>query len=152
MYLFLLVIFRINGKRSLAQITTFDAVLLLIISEAIQQAMIDGDNSLTNAFLIVLTLVGTDLVLSFLTLRFRALDKLVNDVPLVLVENGVVHHDRLRRARVSLDDVLENARTIHGLERMEQIKYAVLERDGHISIIPSWVPWVTARATTEGSR
>ncbi|HEX5499408.1 MAG TPA: hypothetical protein VFX03_09285, partial [Thermomicrobiales bacterium] len=59
-YIVVLVVFRINGKRSLAQITTFDFVLLLIIAEAIQQALIDVDYSMTNAFLIVLTLLGLD--------------------------------------------------------------------------------------------
>ncbi len=135
-YGFLLVLFRITGKRSLAQITTFDAVLLLIISEAIQQALIDGDESMTNAFLLVLTLLGADVLLSVLTMRWRMLDRLVNDAPLVLVEDGRLLEDRLKKARVGLDDILERARELEGLERLDQIKYAVLERSGGISVVP----------------
>ncbi len=137
----LLVIFRISGKRSLAQITTFDAVLLLIISEALQQAMIDNDNSMTNGLLVVMTLLGADVLFSLITMRSSRVDKFVNDVPLVLVENGQVLQDALRKSRVSEDDILEMGRHLHGVERMEQIKYAVLERGGQISVIPRYVNW-----------
>lgn len=143
-YLFLLLVFRSTGKRSLAEITSFDAVLLLIISEAIQQALIDTDNSMTNAFLIVLTLVGSDLILQKLALHSERIDKLLNGAPLVLVEDGRVLHDRMRNVRVSEDDIMEEARAAHGLERMEQVKYAVLERSGGITVVPKYVPWTLA--------
>jgi uncharacterized membrane protein YcaP (DUF421 family) len=135
-YLVLLVLFRIVGKRSLAQITTFDFVLLLIISEAIQQAMIDTDNSMMNAALLVITLLGIDVALSLLKGRSSTLEKLVDDVPLVLVEDGRPIQDRMRNARVDEEDILASARINQGLERMDQIKYAVLERSGGISVIP----------------
>ncbi len=134
-YAVLLVLFRIVGKRTLAEITTFDFVLLLIISEATQQAMIDNDNSMTNAFLIIMTLLGLDIGLSLLGRRFRIVDRLVDDVPLVLVEDGRVLKDRMTKSRVDETDILQSARQ-EGLERMDQIKYAVLERSGGISIIP----------------
>lgn len=135
-YLVLLVLFRITGKRSLAQVTTFDFVLLLIVSEAIQQALIGTDNSMTNAFLLVLTLLGLDIGLSLLKQRSPALDKLVDDVPIVLVEDGKPLRERLEKARVDETDILQSARQLQGLERMDQIKYAVLERSGGISIVP----------------
>ncbi len=135
-YAVLLVLFRIVGKRTLAEITTFDFVLLLIISEATQQAMIDNDNSMTNAFLIITTLLGLDIGLSLLGRRFRIVDRLVDDVPLVLVEDGRVLKDRMTKSRVDETDILQSARQLQGLERMDQIKYAVLERSGGISIIP----------------
>jgi uncharacterized membrane protein YcaP (DUF421 family) len=135
-YLVLLELFRISGKRSLAQITTFDFVLLLIVAEAIQQAMIDADNSMTNAFLVVVTLLGIDIALSLLKGRSRLLEKLIDDVPLVLVEDGRPLKERMDKARVDESDILTSARELQGLERMDQIKYAVLERSGGISIIP----------------
>jgi uncharacterized membrane protein YcaP (DUF421 family) len=135
-YLVLLVLFRISGKRSLAQITTFDFVLLLIVAEAIQQAMIDADNSMTNAFLVVVTLLSIDIALSLLKGRSRLLEKLIDDVPLVLVEDGRPLKERMDKARVDESDILTSARELQGLERMDQIKYAVLERSGGISIIP----------------
>ncbi len=135
-YLVLLLLFRIAGKRSLAQITTFDFVLLLIVSEAIQQAMIDDDNSMTNAFLIVVTLLGLDIAISLVKQRSSAFERLVDDVPLVIVEDGRPLRDRMSKARVDEDDILASARELQRLERMDQIKYAVLERGGGITIIP----------------
>lgn len=135
-YLTLLLIFRVAGKRSLAQITTFDFVLLLIVAEAVQPALADGDDSMTNSFLLVLTLVGLDIGLSLLKGKLPGLEKLIDDVPLVLVEDGKPIAERLRKARVDEEDILTSARQLQGLERMDQIKYAVLERSGGISVIP----------------
>lgn len=135
-YIVLMVLFRIAGKRSLAEVTTFDLVLLLIISEATQQAMIDNDNSMTNAFLLVVTLIGMNILFSVLARRWKAFGKLVEDVPLIIVENGKALQDRMNRERVGEDEVMEAARELHGLERLEQVRYAILERNGHITIIP----------------
>lgn len=135
-YLILMVLFRIMGTRALAQITTFDFILLLIISETTQQAMVGQDFSLTNAFLAIVTLVMLDLGLSLLKSKFPRLEKWLEGLPLVIVENGVPLKERMERARVDESDVLAAARETQGLERMEQIKYAVLERSGGISIIP----------------
>src|SRR5688572_10907335 len=100
-YVVLLVLFRIAGKRSLAEVTTFDLVLLLIISEATQQAMIDNDNSMTNALLLVVTLIGMNILFSLLARRWPGFGKLIDDVPLVIVEDGKLLQDRMHRERVS---------------------------------------------------
>jgi uncharacterized membrane protein YcaP (DUF421 family) len=136
-YLVLLLIFRLTGKRTLSQITTFDLVLLLIIGEATQQALLGDNYSITNALLVIVTLVVIDLVLAQLKQRSRRLDKWIDGVPLVIVENGRPLKDRMAKVRVDESDVLTAARETQGLERMEQIKYAVLERSGGISIIPA---------------
>ncbi len=135
-YFFLLFIFRLSGKRSIAQITTFDLILLLIISEATQQALLGQDFSLTNAFLVILTLVGIDIGLSLLKQRSPRFEKILEDEPLIIVEEGRPLLDRMKKVRVDEEDVLIAARVLQGLERMDQIKYAVLERNGGISIIP----------------
>lgn len=135
-YVILLLIFRISGKRSLAQITTFDFVLLLIISEATQQAMLGNDFSMTNATIVILTLVGLDVGLSIMQHRFATFGKWVDSVPLVLVSDGEVQQDRIQKLRITEGDILAAAREKQGLERMEQVKYAVLERTGSISIVP----------------
>ena len=135
-YFFLLLIFRLSGKRSIAQITTFDLILLLIISEATQQALLGQDFSLTNAFLVIVTLVGIDIGLSLLKQRSPRIEKILEDEPLIIVEDGRPLLDRMKKVRVDEEDVLIAARVLQGLERMDQIKYAVLERNGGISIIP----------------
>jgi uncharacterized membrane protein YcaP (DUF421 family) len=136
-FVFLLLVFRVTGKRSLAQITTFDFVLLLIIGEATQQALLGDDFSVMNAWIVIATLMGLDLLLSQLKHRFPRLDPVIDSVPLVVVADGKLIEERAGHERVDLEDVLAAAREKHGLERLEQIKYAVLERSGGISIIPA---------------
>jgi len=135
-YFFILALIRLTGKRTLSQLTTFDFVLLLIIGEATQQALIGEDYSLTNALTVMLTLIGLESGLSLLKRRFGRLEKILDGVPVVLVDHGRPLTDRLERTRLDESDILAAAREAQGLERMEQIKYAVLERDGKISVVP----------------
>jgi uncharacterized membrane protein YcaP (DUF421 family) len=135
-YFALLLILRGSGKRSLAQITTFDLVLVLILGESAQQALIGEDYSITSGLLVIATLVGIDMTLSFLQERSTRLSRWLDGVPLVIVEDGQLLHDRMRKSRIDEREVLTAARERQGLERMDQIKYAVLERSGGISVIP----------------
>ena len=118
------------------KIISVDFVLLLIISEATQNAMIGNDYSVTNGFLVILTLVGLDILFSFMKQRFPTMERYVDGLPLVLVDQGRPQKELMNRARVDEKDILASAREKHGLERMEQIKYAILETNGMISIIP----------------
>jgi uncharacterized membrane protein YcaP (DUF421 family) len=136
-YLFVFVVFRILGKRSLKDITVFDFVLLLIISETTTDALIGEDYSLTACFIMVSTLVGIDYVFSKIKEKSRWFEVVSEGAPLVIVDKGKPLKVRMEKSRVDEADVMEAARLMHGLERMEQIKYAVLERDGSISIIPN---------------
>lgn len=129
------VLFRFAGKRSLAQITTFDFVLLLAFGESSQQALLGTDFSLPNAFVIILTLLGIDFALWVLKGKMPPLEKLIDAVPLVLVE-GRLLTERMVRARVDENAILASARQSPGLERMDQIESAVLERHGGISMVP----------------
>lgn len=134
-YVFMLLVFRVAGRRTLGQMTSFDFVLLLIVAEATQQALLGEDFSLTNAVLVISTLIGIDIALSVLKDRSPRVDRLIDGLPLVILENGKPFEDRMRRARIDVSDILESARENQRLERLEQIKYAVLERSGNISII-----------------
>ena len=135
-YAFVLVVFRISGRRTLAQMTPFDFVLLLIIGEATQQALLGDDFSVTNAFIVIASLVSIDIGLSLLKEHIPSLGKALDGVPTVLVEDGKPLRERMKMARVDEYDILEAARQSQGLERMDQIKYAVLEVGGSISIVP----------------
>ena len=135
-YLFVYIIFRILGKRSLAEITTFDFVLLLIISETTTDALVGEDYSLMASFIMISTLVGVDLVLTFTKGKWKWFEKISDGAPLVIVDKGVPLKKRMKKSKVDEEDILEAARNLHGLEKMEQVKYAVLEKDGSISIIP----------------
>jgi uncharacterized membrane protein YcaP (DUF421 family) len=135
-YVFLLAVMRLSGRRTLAQMTPFDLVLLLIVAETTQQALLGEDFSLVNAFILILTLCVTDILLSFAKQSSTRVATLIDGTPTVLVSLGKVDEAALRRARVSIEDILESARSQHGLERLDQIKFAVLEVGGGISIIP----------------
>lgn len=135
-YGFLLLIFRISGKQTLSQMTSFDLVLLLIISETTQQAMVDSDHSVTNAFLLIITLVGTTILLAALKQWSPKLELILDGQPVVVVDNGKLLKETMNKSRVDEEDIMASARKSHGLERLDQIKYAILERDGGISIIP----------------
>jgi len=135
-YAFLLVIFRVAGNRTLAQTTSFDFVLLLIISETTQQAMVDTDHSITNAFLLIITLVGVSIFMSVLKIRFPRLEKWIDGLPVIVLEHGKLMHDRMKKIRIDEADILSSARMYHGLERLDQIKYAIVEHSGEITIVP----------------
>jgi uncharacterized membrane protein YcaP (DUF421 family) len=135
-YLFVLVVFRISGKRSLSQITTFDFILLLIIGEATQQALLGNDFSIINACVVIGTLITLESVFSWLEGRWPALGRVMGSLPVVVLENGKLLEDRARREGVTVSEILAAGREKHGLERLDQFKYAILERHGGISVVP----------------
>lgn len=135
-YAFLLLIFRVFGKRSLAQITTFDFVMLLIIAETTQQALLGDDFSVTNSCILIATLFVLDTALQYVKQRSRWFDRLSEGVPLIILKDGKPIEDRMKASRVDTYDILSSARELQGIERLDQIQYAILEKDGQISIIP----------------
>ncbi|KFN50184.1 DUF421 domain-containing protein [Arenimonas composti] len=135
-YLFLLVVFRVGGRRTLAEMTPFDLALVLIVAEAASQALIGEDFSVINAFVVVATLFVLERLFARVKQHSKAADRWLDGVPTVLVDDGEVLQERLQRSHVDRADILEAARAAHGLANFAQIRYAVLERDGSISVIP----------------
>ncbi|EFQ62925.1 hypothetical protein PFWH6_3370 [Pseudomonas fluorescens WH6] len=132
----MLVLFKIAGRRSLAELTTFDLVLLMVIGEATQQALLGEDFSLTNAILVIVTLIAIDIGFSLVKQRSRWFARLLDGGPTIVVEHGRVLVERLKQARLDESDILEAARSAQGIVEIEQIKFAILERNGKISVIP----------------
>lgn len=135
MYLLLMVVLKIAGRRTLLEMTSFDLILLLIISEATQQALLGNDFSVTGASLTIITLIVVDILFGMVKSRFPRVDRLIDGTAMILVEEGEVMSGRARRAGISIDDIMTAARS-QGLERFDQIKFAILEKNGKISIIP----------------
>jgi uncharacterized membrane protein YcaP (DUF421 family) len=135
-YLFVWLIFRITGKRTLAEITTFDAVLLLIISETTQAALVDNDNSFTNSALLILSMLGLDVFFSCVKQRFPTVEKVMDGTPLLIVNRGELQREAMERERVDERDILHAARDLQGLGTLAEIEYAILEQTGEITIIP----------------
>ncbi len=135
-YVFLLILFRIAGKRALSEMSNFEFVLLLVVGEATQQAVLGNDFSIIDAYLVIMTLVGLQILLTVLKQRSERLKRLLDGLPVVIVEDGRPIKERLDPLRVGEDAIMEAARELQGLERMDQIKYAVMESTGTITIIP----------------
>ena len=135
-YLLLLVILRLAGRRTLGELTAFDFVLLLIIGEATQQALLGEDFSLNRAVLVVVTLAVLQVVFSVLKERVPALGSWTDAVPVVVVADGRCLRDRMREARIDERDIMEAARGVQGVERLDQIAYAMVESRGGITIVP----------------
>ncbi|BCG08536.1 MULTISPECIES: DUF421 domain-containing protein [Buttiauxella] len=135
-YLILMVVFKIAGRRALLQMTSFDLILLLIISEATQQALLGDDFSVTGAMLTIVTLIVVDMLFGLIKKYLPGADDFLDNTPVILVENGYLFQDKMKKADISCDDILLTARVDHGITRLAEIKFAILERNGHISIIP----------------
>lgn len=135
-YFILLVLFRLTGRRSLHQITTFDLVLLLVIGEVTQPALVGDDMSVTTAVIAIVTLLLFDVVFSLIKRDVPFADRVLDGQPTLLVLRGVPLRREMRMARVDLSDVMQAARERQGIVQLEEIGMAVLEVGGAISIIP----------------
>lgn len=135
-YVIMLIVMRLSGRRTVAQLTPFDFVLLLIVAETTQQALLGDDFSIMNATILILTLFSVDIALSYVKQWFPRAELLMDGTPTVLVSDGEVDTHALKSARVGIEDILTAARQQQGLYRLDQIKFAVLEADGAISIVP----------------
>ncbi|SNY79634.1 DUF421 domain-containing protein [Enterobacter sp. CC120223-11] len=135
-YLILVLVFKIAGRRALLQMTSFDLILLLIISEATQQGLLGNDFSVTGASLCIITLIVMDMLFGKIKKYLPGAVEMIDGTAVVLVENGVLLRDKMKMADISEDDIMVSARNNQGLTGLADIKFAILESNGHISIIP----------------
>ncbi|OHV84848.1 DUF421 domain-containing protein [Rhizobium sp. LCM 4573] len=136
MYLVLLLIIRLSGRRTLSQMTPFDLVLTLMISETTQQAMVGEDHSIANAVILIVTLVASDILLSYVKRWWPTVGKAIDGVPTMLIVEGQVDERALQRSRIEMTDIMEAARQSQGIPKQSEIRFAILEASGRISIIP----------------
>jgi uncharacterized membrane protein YcaP (DUF421 family) len=134
-YLFLLLAFRIAGKRELGQMTPFDLIVLLTISNVLQNAMIGPDTSLGGGLIGAAAMIGLNGVLARVTFRFPRLARILNGEPTVLIENGQTNSANLRREVMTVEE-LQRALRKHDLdwEDLPRIERAMLELDGTVTI------------------
>ena len=133
-YLFLLVSFRLAGKRLLGQLSAFDLVVLLIISNVLQNAAIGDDTSLGGGLLGTFVIIGLNWLFARLTYRHKRLQRLVENVPTVLVRHGEVLHANLDREHMSMAE-LRAALRKEGVASMSEVRWAILEEDGRVSVV-----------------
>jgi uncharacterized membrane protein YcaP (DUF421 family) len=134
LYVFIVFLMRITGRRELSTLTPFDLVLLIVLGDAIQQGLTQDDYSVTGAIIAVSTLAVMQVVTSYVSYRFRPLRKILKGDPIILVENGKLLNQNLRRERLTADDVAEQMRA-QQIAVFDEVKWAILESNGTISFI-----------------
>ena len=134
-YVFLIVILRVTGRRQVGQLAPFDLVLLLVLSNAVQNSMNGGDNSLLGGLVSAATLVALNWVVGVLTYRSKRLEALIEGRPQVLIHNGSLFEDVMRNARLTHHE-LNAALRRGGCATVEDVHTAILENNGSISVTP----------------
>lgn len=133
--IFLLIGFRLLGKRELAQLTVYDLAMLMALANAVQNAMTGGKGALGNGLVVSSAVLATAWVITQVIGRRPALERSIIGTPTVLINDGTVLVGRLRHERISKEALLAAVRA-HGLEKADEVRLAVLEVDGSISIVP----------------
>ena len=133
-YLFLVAVIRISGKREVGQMSVLELVVILIISDAVQNSMVGENTTIWGGLVAVLTLIGLDFLLKAVTRRSRRLRRAIEGEPRLLIRDGRVLGRALEEEKIELSEVRAALRE-HGIERVDDVRMAVLETDGSISVI-----------------
>ncbi len=133
-YVGLLVFIRLSGKRSIGQFTPFDMVLLVLLGNAVQNALLGSDDSVGGGLLLAATLIGLNWCVGAATARSPRLESLIEGEPVLLARDGTVFHQVLRRQMISHAD-FDKAMREYGIERIDDLQLAFLETDGKITIV-----------------
>lgn len=134
-YVFLILLLQVTGKRQIGQMTPFDLVLLLILSNAVQNSMNGGDNSITGGMISATTLVAINSLTGWLAYRSRRFERLLEGRPVILVHNGKIDHESMERAQMTSHDLHAALRAV-GCSGPSECRFAVLENTGKVSVIP----------------
>src|SRR5512141_2561596 len=146
-YVFLIVILRISGKRQVGQLAPFDLVLLLVLSNAVQNSMNGGDNSLVGGLISAATLIALNYAVGLATFKSKRLEAVIEGRPQVLVHDGRLYEDVMARAQLTHHE-LQGALRQAGCACVEDVQSAVLENNGAISVIQRKAPSVASKSTT----
>lgn len=133
-YLFILLALRLAGKKELAQLSVVDLVFILLISNAVQNAMVGPDTSLQGGLLAAGTLFALNIILKMLLYRNRKIGEWIQGKPLLLIYKGAIQEDVLKQAELTVDE-LHAAIREHGVARVEDVDLSMLEVDGSISVV-----------------
>nr|WP_228439947.1 YetF domain-containing protein [Chryseobacterium phocaeense] len=133
-YLFMVIAIRLFGKNQLSQLNAGDVVLLLLISNAVQNAMVGQDTSLQGGLIAALVLFAANFILKRLMFSNRKFETFMEEDPVILIRDGVIDQPALNRVKITKDE-LEEAIREHGVEKIKDVKLSILEVDGNISVI-----------------
>lgn len=132
-YVVLLVLVRMSGKRTVGQFTPFDLIVILLLAEAVTESLNGGDSSLIGGLIIAVVLVALDMGAAFLGSRSRRFDKLLQGEAVLIGRDGVIYQDVLKREKVPKEEIEKALRSADC--QIEDMRMAILESDGEISIL-----------------
>jgi len=144
-YFFLLIMFRVLGKRQVGQMTPFDLIVLLILSNVLQNAMIGPDNSVLGGMIGALTILAVNWAVSRIAFDSPRFERAIEGVPTVLIHDGRIVESNLRKETISREDLMSNLRS-QGCFSLSEVETAVLEPSGKISLMKKEHPRTTEAA------
>jgi uncharacterized membrane protein YcaP (DUF421 family) len=133
-FAFLLILTRVIGRRELSSLQPFDLILLIILGDAVQQGLTQDDYSLTGAFLAIGTIAVLQVLVSWIGYRFPRTRPVLEGQPIIIVQDGEVIDDIIKRERLDREEIAGAAR-LQGIAHLSDVKWAVLETTGNISFI-----------------
>ena len=133
-YLFIVIAIRLFGKKELAQLSVVDMVFILLISNAVQNAMVGPDSTLSGGLVAASTLFLLNYLFKYLQYRFPRLGKIVEGDALMLIYKGKIIESHLKKAKITHDELMEAVRE-HGVITEKEVDLAILEVDGNISVL-----------------
>jgi uncharacterized membrane protein YcaP (DUF421 family) len=133
-YVFIIFILRVIGRRELSDLGPSDIVLLVVMGDLVQNGVTQADDSVSGMFLAISTFGVLTVALSYVTFRVRGAKILVEGSPVILLQDGMPIPDNLRKERLTIDDLCEQARG-QGIEKLDDVKWCVLEPSGQLSFI-----------------
>ena len=136
MFFAIFVVTRVVGRRELSTMEPFDLILLVVTGDLVQQGVTQSDYSLTGALTVIATIALLTIALSYVSFKVPKLRPVLDGEPLVLVQDGEVIERNLRRERITIDELLAEAR-LQQVGSLDEVRFAVLETNGRISVIPT---------------
>jgi uncharacterized membrane protein YcaP (DUF421 family) len=134
LYVFILLVTRVVGRRELSSLSPFDLILLIVLGDAIQQGLTQDDYSVTGAMIAVSTLASLQVLTSYLSFRSQRARKVLEGQPIVLIENGKIIERNLKRERMTEDEIADEMRT-NQIGSFAEVKWGILESNGSISFV-----------------
>jgi uncharacterized membrane protein YcaP (DUF421 family) len=134
LYVFVVFLMRVIGRRELSTLTPFDLVLLIVLGDAIQQGLTQDDYSVTGALIAVSALAAMQVLTSYIAYRIKPFRKILKGEPIILIQDGKLLNGNLHRERLTPDDVAEQMRA-QQIATFDEVRWAILESNGTISFI-----------------
>lgn len=135
LYLYLLILTKIMGQREIGRLTLFDFIISIIIGSTVAGALNSSTNGLKGVFITVAALAGFQIILSIASLKFSRFRRVVEEEPIILVQNGKLLGEAMKKTRINLDDLMSLLRQKNYFN-LSQVEFAILEPNGKLSVIP----------------